>query len=98
MPSFLLSETNDRFEIRVLDGTSVDDGIFDELSPAVESGTGTVVMDFEGVPFVNAVFLSTLGKLQKALERKDRKVVLKNLSVEMNELLQVVDFRVETEI
>ena len=59
MPSFLLSETNDRFEIRVLDGTSVDDGIFDELSPAVESGTGTVVMDFEGVQYAGETTEST---------------------------------------
>lgn len=98
MPSFALSETNGEFEIEVLDGMSVDVRIIDELKPAIESGTGTVVMDFARTPYVNAAFLSTLRNLQKSLERKNRRLVLKSLSETMEEILQVTDMRVETQI
>ncbi len=98
MASFALSEVNGKFEIKVLDGLSVSPGIFDELKPAIETGTGSVVVDFSGVSHVNAVFLSTLRRLQKILEGQDRLLSLKELSHTMQEILQVVDFRVETEV
>jgi anti-anti-sigma regulatory factor len=98
MTSFALSESNGDFEITVLDGSSLNDDIFDELKQAIESDTGAVVINFAKTPYVNAVFLNTLKKLQKSLERKKRRLVLTNLSETMEEILRVVDFCAETRL
>lgn len=98
MPSFALSEVGGEFKVKVLDGLSVHDNIFDELKPAIESGTGTVVMDFAGTSYVNAVFLSTLKKLQKSLDSQHRRLVLTSLSETMEEILRVTDMSVETQV
>ncbi len=91
MPSFALFEIDGEFEIEVLDGLSLYDSIFDEFNPAIEA-SGTVVMDFREVPYVNAVFVCALSKLKKALDRQNRELVLKNLSDEMQEILDCVRF------
>lgn len=91
MPNYSLSETAGEIEVRVLDGMPSSDYIFDELGSATEN-SGTVVMDFVEVPYVNAVFLCALTRLKKALDREGRELAVKNVSEELQQIFDCVKF------
>lgn len=82
-------------EIKLADGEIDQSNINEKTAPVynqikVMSQGGVVVLDFNGVTYINSMFIANLASWHASMRRKDGYIKLKNIQSQVKEILDLV--------